>query len=40
MDDVKDEKSTMAKLVIKTPEAVQAAQRFPPGEAERKVRKA
>jgi hypothetical protein len=40
MDDVKDEKSTMAKLVIETPEAVPAAQRFPPGEVERELQKA
>ena len=39
IDDVKDEKSTMAKLVIEIPEAVQAALRFPPGEVERELRK-
>ena len=40
MDDVKDEKSTMAKLVIETPEAVPVAQRCPPGDGERELQKA
>jgi hypothetical protein len=39
MGAVKDEKSVMAKLVIEIPEAVQAALRLPPGEAERELRK-
>jgi hypothetical protein len=40
MDYVKDEKSTMATLVIEAPEAGLAMLRFPPGDGKRELRKA